>query len=143
MTSGRATMAAGVCAAMALQATAAAVNDTSAASNGEALRGEVTMICGGTVTRPFPTSRTGRCRIDGAITDAGRFVDRASSGERAVFGRKGTIWMTADGPRWKITGGTRKYARLRRRGYELWLGPCRHPVGCVRFTIMLSGKIWR
>jgi hypothetical protein len=141
MTSRRATIAACLCWALALQA-AAAGNGTTAAGNGGALRGPVTMICGGTLTGASIGSGTGRCTIDGAVTDAGRFV-YARSGDRAVFGRKGTIWMTADGPRWEITGGTRGYARLRGRGYELWLGPCRHPVGCKRFTIMLNGRVWR
>jgi hypothetical protein len=75
---------------------------------------------------------TGRCAMTGMLNDSGRATDyRTQNGEtalirRVVTGAKGTITFlitihlaNGGGEPWTITSGTKTYAKLHGRGYQV------------------------
>jgi hypothetical protein len=74
---------------------------------------------------------TGHCTITGVLHDSGPVIDyRTQNGEKAtvrrvITGAKGTITfvirinMVTGAEPWTITSGTRTYAKLHGRGYEV------------------------
>ena len=76
-------------------------------------------------------SGTGRCAMTGMLHDSGQATDyRTQNGEMAIIrrvitGAKGTITFVitihlanGGGEPWKITSGTKTYAKLHGRGYQ-------------------------
>jgi hypothetical protein len=77
-------------------------------------------------------SGTGRCAMTGVLHDSGPATDyRTQNGDtaiirRVVTGAKGTVTFvitihlsSGGGEPWKITSGTKTYAKLHGRGYEV------------------------
>jgi hypothetical protein len=75
---------------------------------------------------------TGHCTMTGVLHDSGSATDYRTANpttiiiRRVITGAKGTITFVitipqvgAGGERWKITSGTRTYAKLHGRGYQV------------------------
>jgi hypothetical protein len=125
----------------------AAATDRSAASSSGALRGRVVIRCKGRTTQP-PVPARGLCKIRGAITDRGTFVDgdrlHIHPHDRTLFGTRGTIRMSVyreHRGHWRIFGGTRAYAGLRGRGWESL--SCRRFLGarCGTIALTMTGTV--